>query len=229
MLHANLHDGHDFDAIAPRLAEQYRTITVDWPWHGDSDTPSPPAEPSVTLFADVLEDVVAALDLPPAVFIGNSVGGFSAARLAITHPDRVGGLVLVNSGGFIPWNPLTRTFCRLLGIPTVIRWIMPGLVRSYMKAQTPGDQAIAARVMARAKEPSGARACAAIWKSFADPSHDLRARRAELKAPTLLVWGERDPSFRFALAGPPMKRSADHVSRCSLPGMSSFRQRQRSS
>jgi pimeloyl-ACP methyl ester carboxylesterase len=193
MLHATLHDGHDFDAIAPRLAERYRTIAVDWPWHGDSDSPPAPLLPSVTLFADVLEDIVEALNLPPAVFIGNSVGGFSAARLAITHPGRVRGLVLVNAGGFVPWNPLTRSFCRLLGVPSVTRRVMPHLVHRYMKAQTPEDEAIARRVAARARTSDGAKTAAAIWRSFAGPDHDLRARAKELKAPTLLVWGAQDP------------------------------------
>jgi pimeloyl-ACP methyl ester carboxylesterase len=193
MLHATLHDGHDFDAIAPRLAERYRTIAVDWPWHGGSDSPPAPLVPSVTLFADVLEDIVEALDLPPAVFIGNSVGGFSAARLAITHPSRVLGLVLVNTAGFVPWNPLTRSFCRLLGVPSVTRRVMPRLVHSYMKAQTRQDKAITRRVATRASKPEGARTAAAIWRSFAGPSHDLRARAERLKAPTLLVWGAHDP------------------------------------
>jgi pimeloyl-ACP methyl ester carboxylesterase len=62
-----------------------------------------------------------------------------------------------------------------------------------MKAQTLEDEAIVRRAVARVKEPDGARAAAAIWRSFADPGHDLRARAEELKAPTLLVWGAQDP------------------------------------
>ena len=37
LLHATLHDRHDFDPIAETLARRYRTIAVDWPGHGDSD------------------------------------------------------------------------------------------------------------------------------------------------------------------------------------------------
>ena len=44
---------------------------------------------TAALLADVLEDVVAALDLGPAVLLGNSIGGFAAVRLAARHPERV--------------------------------------------------------------------------------------------------------------------------------------------
>ena len=37
LLHATLHDRHDFDPIVETLAQRYRTIAVDWPGHGDSD------------------------------------------------------------------------------------------------------------------------------------------------------------------------------------------------
>ncbi|KAK9365556.1 Alpha/Beta hydrolase protein [Lipomyces kononenkoae] len=105
MLHAALHDCHDFDHIAVELAVHYQTFAVDWPWHGDSKGPSLVSRaaadrPRAVELASILEDFVTVLDLPPAVIIGNSVGGFAAARLAISTPSRVRALVLVNSGGF---------------------------------------------------------------------------------------------------------------------------------
>src|ERR1700722_8094834 len=109
LLHATLHDRHDFDPIVETLAKRYRTIAVDWPGHGESDPIDASIEPSAPLFADVLEDVADGLGLSRAVLIGNSVGGFAAARLAINRPESVAGLVLVNAGGFVPWNPLARS------------------------------------------------------------------------------------------------------------------------
>src|ERR1700741_2188034 len=125
LLHATLHDRHDFDPIIEALARRYRTIAVDWPGHGDSDPVGATVDPSAPLFADVLEDVVDGLGLSRAVLIGNSVGGFAAARLAITRPEAVAGLILVNAGGFVPWNPLARSFCRVVGPPAVFRRAAP--------------------------------------------------------------------------------------------------------
>ncbi|WP_156690091.1 alpha/beta fold hydrolase [Mycobacterium sp. Marseille-P9652] len=192
LLHATLHDRHDFDPVVEALARHYRTIAVDWPGHGDSDPVDATLEASAPLFADVLEDVVDGLGLSRVMLIGNSVGGFAAARLAITRPDSVAGLVLVNSGGFVPWNALSRGLCRVLGTPAMFRRAAPLLVRGYMKAKTDSDRAIAERAIAKARTPDGIRTGTALWRSFAGPGHDLRERAAELTAPTLIVWGKND-------------------------------------
>jgi pimeloyl-ACP methyl ester carboxylesterase len=190
LLHATLHDSHDFDPIRQPLARHYRTIAVDWPGHGESDPPDVPA--GAPLFADVLEDVVDGLGISRAVLIGNSVGGFAAARLALNRPALVAGLVLVNTGGFVPQNLLSRTACRMLGTPAVFRRLAPVFVRGYMKPKTDSDRTIAERACAVAKTQAGVSTGAALWRSFATPAHDLRGRAAELTCPTLIVWGKRD-------------------------------------
>jgi pimeloyl-ACP methyl ester carboxylesterase len=192
LLHATLHDRHDFDPIVEVLAERYRTIAVDWPGHGDSDPVDATIEPGAPLFADVLEDVVDGLGLSRAVLIGNSVGGFAAARLAMNRPDSVAGLVLVNAGGFVTWNPLSRMSCRVLGTPAVFRRAAPLFVRGYMKAKTDSDRQIIQRATAAAKTSEGIRVATGLWRSFASPEHDLRSRAGELSVPTLIVWGKKD-------------------------------------
>src|ERR1700722_17719166 len=157
LLHATLHDRHDFDPILEALARRSRTIAVDWPGHGDSDPVHSALEPSAPLFADVLEDVVDGLGVTRTVLIGNSVGGFAAARLAINRPECVAGLVLVNAGGFIPLSPLTRTFCRVVGTPAFVRLAGPGFIRGYMKATTDSDRRIVAGAIAATKTAEGIR------------------------------------------------------------------------
>ncbi|KAH8812686.1 alpha/beta hydrolase fold protein [Xylogone sp. PMI_703] len=199
MLHANLHDSSDYSIIAARLLDGgYQTITLDWPLHGNSLSIAPELSRSqaikATSFADALEDFTLALNLnQPALFIGNSVGGFAAARLAITHPERVLGLILVNTGGFVSWNPVSRLFCHILSIPTVIRFAFPYFVRKYMSPQTKEDERITNLVSTRAKTAEGSQVAALLWKSFLGPGHDLRSKAKDITAPTLLVWGARDP------------------------------------
>src|ERR1700737_2775050 len=126
LLHATLHDRHDFAPIVEALARRRRVVAVDWPGHGESQSADGVTGP---LMADVLDDIVAALNLEDSVLIGNSVGGSAAARLAITRPELVKGLVLVNTGGFVPNTPFTAAFCRLMG-----------------SGDAPGDAAVRARV-----------------------------------------------------------------------------------
>lgn len=197
LLHATLHDHHDFDRIVPQLSEEYQTISLDWPWHGASSDPTTNSttKPSAIAMADALEDFVTALDLPPATLIGNSVGGFAAARLAITHPQRVRALILVNTGGFTIWNIFTRFFCYILGFPAVARLVLPHLIPRYMKSQTPNDMAVCKKAVARARSRDGASVAAGFWRSFLDEQHDLRDRARSIKAPTLVVWGVDDVVF----------------------------------
>lgn len=192
LLHATLHDRHDFDPIVETLARRYRTIAVDWPGHGDSDPVDSALKPGALLAADVLEDVVDGLRLTSAVLIGNSVGGFAAARLAINRPECVAGLVLVNSGGFVSFTPLTRALCRVIGSSAFVRLAGPLFIRGYMKAKSDDDRQIIARAVAATRTPEGVRTMTGLWRSFPTPGHDLRSRAAELRAPTLIVWGRKD-------------------------------------
>ncbi|GAB2515809.1 alpha/beta fold hydrolase [Nocardia heshunensis] len=189
-LHANLHDHHDFDPIVPALAAEHRVIAVDWPGHGASEP-----NPGVTAvgLADTLLELVTALDLDRAVFLGNSVGGYAAARLAIDHPDRVAGLVLVNTGGFVRQSPLTRAYCNLYGSAAVARYLIPRSVRSYMKPVSPADDAVIDRATRVAATAAGRATYRSLWHSFNDPGYDLTTRAASITAPTLIVWGGRDP------------------------------------
>jgi len=138
-------------------------------------------------------DIVNALNLSHAIFIGNSVGGFAAGRLAITHPDKVAGLVLVNTGGFVHLDWISRLFINLLGIPIVIRWILPVLAPRYMLPENAEDQKITTQVTTSAKTVEGSKIAASLWKSFLDPGYDLTSQASKVKAPTLIIWGKKDP------------------------------------
>jgi pimeloyl-ACP methyl ester carboxylesterase len=196
LLHATLHDRHDFDPVTDALARHGRVIAVDWPGHGESDSADGISGP---LLADVLEDVVDALGLEDLVLVGNSVGGSAAARLAITRPHAVAGLVLVNTGGFVPNNLFTKAFCRMMGTPGLAKLMLPRFVPAYMKAQTPADERISRKAIARARTNDGVATAASLWRSFSTPEYDLRERAHRIVAPTLVVWGAKDPTLSLRI------------------------------
>jgi pimeloyl-ACP methyl ester carboxylesterase len=190
LLASGAHTREDFDELRARLPG-VRTIAPDWPGHGAS--PAPSRQLTAMACADAAEDLVAALAPGGAVVLGNSVGGFSAARLAIRRPELVRGLVLVDSGGFLPRTPPLRGFCRAMSSPRFLRTIYPTFGRRYMRAQTDADRAALARAVATARAEPGTSAVTGLWRSFASPEHDLRAEVGSIAAPTLIVWGRRDP------------------------------------
>lgn len=193
LLHANPGDCRDFAAVMPALAKNFRVLTLDWPGYGRSSLTKDPATVTVEDIYQTLRAFLDALALGPAVFIGNSVGGNAAARLAIESPERVRALVLVSPGGFTQHNVITRTFCRLQGSRfSLSPRRFAGL---YLKKRTPTTEAMLERAATVQREPIPQALNRALWRSFLEPAHDLRERAAQLKVPTLLVFGAKDPAI----------------------------------
>lgn len=189
-LHANLHDRTDYTGVAGRLGRGRRFIALDWPGHGASPAGENPL--TAAELGDLAIEFVDRLGLTNLVVVGNSVGGYAACRVALARPTCVAGLVLVNTGGFTPHNAFSRTFCAVLGRPTVMRAVAPTFARAYMRPKTAADRDVIARVRASARTAVGARTGAALWRSFTDPAHDLRTTAAAITSPVLITWGARD-------------------------------------
>ena len=191
LLHANPGDSQDFEAVMPALAQQYRVLAVDWPGYGKSSVPEQPQTIGVLFFYRVLREFLTALDLPPASFMGNSLGGNAAARLALERPDLVRALVLVAPGGFASPNLRTRLFCALQGSRLSLSPYR--FARLYLKCRTPTTQAMLARASTTQAAAPQLTLNRAIWRNFATADNDLRALAQDIKAPTLLLFGNRDP------------------------------------
>src|SRR5271165_7675187 len=81
----------------PVFASRNRVITLDLPGFGHS--PMPAEQITISGYARVLEHLLDQLDVDAAAVVGNSMGGFVAAELAIAVPQRVERLVLVSAAG----------------------------------------------------------------------------------------------------------------------------------
>ncbi len=191
MLPSGAHRRGDFDELRALLPKRFHTIAIDWPGHGDSLAGS--GEHSAMGFADLAEEVVAALAPQGAVVLGNSVGGFAAGRLAIRRPELVRGLVIVDGGGFDGRPPQARLFCALMSRPGFLRRIYPAFSRLYMRPRTTADRRARAGALETVADDAGRAVVNGLWRSFASPEHDLRAGAPGIAAPTLVVWGRRDP------------------------------------
>jgi pimeloyl-ACP methyl ester carboxylesterase len=191
MLPSGAHDRHDYDELRSLLGERYRSISLDWPGHGES--PAGEGAATAMRFADIAEQLVEQLAPTGAVVLGNSVGGFAAARLAIRRPELVRGLVLLDSGGFAGRPLQVRAFCALMSRPWFLRRIYPAFSALYMRSRTPADRRAREVGVATTSCDPGLRAVTQLWRSFSSPEHDLRDAAGSILAPTLLIWGRRDP------------------------------------
>jgi pimeloyl-ACP methyl ester carboxylesterase len=82
--------------VANRVAQTHQSILYDLRGHGRSERPATGYQVS-TMVAD-LNALLDALDVKTAVtLVGNSFGGLLAVAFALSHPERVAALVLVDA------------------------------------------------------------------------------------------------------------------------------------
>jgi pimeloyl-ACP methyl ester carboxylesterase len=205
LLHANPGDRRDWDGVAAALATRFRVLALDWPGFGESPAPAAPA--SATWLAEVLGAFLDAVRPGAAWLIGSSVGGYAALSEALIRPQRVHGVVLVDPAGFTAHTAFTRAFCAIKGREWVTRRIAGRFARRYLRARNEITRAMIARADLERDEPARVAVDAAIWRSFRDPSCDLRERAASVKVPVRIVWGRFDPNVPLAKDGAQARRA----------------------
>jgi 4,5:9,10-diseco-3-hydroxy-5,9,17-trioxoandrosta-1(10),2-diene-4-oate hydrolase len=210
-LHAVGHGARDFEALRLGLRGRARVIALDWPGHGRSGEDAEP--PSAERYAALLRGLVEGLGLGELVLLGNSIGGAAALRFAAACPERVRGLVLVDSGGLdrvdLAARLATRAMARFFGAGARgARWF-PRAFALYYRLVLPGPAARAQRERIVASAREVAPLLAAAWRSFGEPSADLRERARALRCPVLVAWAEGDRVLRLARSLPAIRRIPD--------------------
>jgi len=92
LIHGMAFDRAGWGPLLPKLGRRFRLVLVDNRGTGRSGRPA-----GSFAVADMADDIVAVLDtagIREAHILGASLGGMVAQELAITHPERVRGLVL---------------------------------------------------------------------------------------------------------------------------------------
>lgn len=116
-------NARDFEAVADRLAGDWRVLAVDLRGRGDSDYAKDPASYAPPTYVD---DVLALLDelaLPRVVSFGTSLGGIVTMLLAARAPDRLAGALFNDVGPAIEPAGLAR-IRTYVGKPSVFpTWI----------------------------------------------------------------------------------------------------------
>lgn len=185
-----------FRHLAPALAAAgFRVATMDLRGHGDSDD----------TFSDFGDEAAGsdALSLieelggGPAVIVGNSMGAGAAVWAAAEQPDSVTGLVLV--GPFVRDVPLSAVQRLALAVALRRPW-GPTAWTAYWTRLFPGRPPTDF-AQQRARVEDSVRRHWAAFKATTRTSHAAaEARLGQLRVPTLVVMGERDPDFPDPLA-----------------------------
>jgi 4,5:9,10-diseco-3-hydroxy-5,9,17-trioxoandrosta-1(10),2-diene-4-oate hydrolase len=191
----------NFGRNFPVFATRFRTLMVDQPGFGKSG--KPPVTGSYFAFsAGALAGLLTSLGIGRVHLVGNSLGGGTAVRFALSYPERAGRLVLMGPGGlslnvFSP-DP-TEGVKRLMEFaapPGPTREKLAAFLRTLVFDQRLITDELVDERFAAASDPQALAAMASMGASFFNPAHaeeGLLWREAHrLQQRVLLIWGRED-------------------------------------
>lgn len=192
-LHGFTDSSHSWSTTAPLLADKFRCFLLDQRGHGDSEKP----QGGYTV-PQLGEDVIAfmdALEIKKATLVGHSMGSFVAHQVASANAGRVSRLVLVASAPTCVGNPVLPEIWKIYGAPGFKDPIDPKLIEAWQTGPNPVDPAFFTKVLEESAKPP-----ARVWKSCLRGlmTDDHRFFLKDIKAPTLILWGDKDTFFSKA-------------------------------
>ncbi|WP_414937436.1 4,5:9,10-diseco-3-hydroxy-5,9,17-trioxoandrosta-1(10),2-diene-4-oate hydrolase [Amycolatopsis sp. cmx-11-51] len=191
----------NFGRNLPVFGKNYRTLAIDQPGFGRSGKPTEHPQ-YFRHSADAVTGLMDELGIERAHFVGNSLGGGTAVRLALNHPKRAGRLVLMGPGGlsvnlFAP-DPTEgiKNLGRFSAPPGPSREKLEAFLRIMVHDQSLITEELIDDRFAAASAPESLAAMKAMGKSFARPDtyeEGMLWREAHrLRQRVLLIWGRED-------------------------------------
>ncbi len=108
-----------WNRIIPYLSKHYKLLCVDYLGVGDSDKPRSGFGYTIEEQADLIVEMIDALQIPKAKIFGVSYGGAIALNLAARYPERLDKIISIEGNGIrnqdFPYRPMKG----LLGWPVV--------------------------------------------------------------------------------------------------------------
>lgn len=191
------------------LSPSFRTIAVDLLGFGDSDKPLG-ASYGPDFQARGIVDLLTALGLERAHFVGHSMGGRAALEVGFLHPERTLGLVLMTPAmawlRVRRWAPYLRLLRPELGLIQVApRPLVEGFLRRVIPRSDAPWAASAIDEFVRTYTTARGRAAfyAAARHIYLDEPHGddgFWTRLRALSPESLFIWGRHDPLVPISFA-----------------------------
>lgn len=188
LIHGYTDNSRSWSLMAPFLRDR-RLIAIDLRGHGKSDAP-----PCCYAYSDLADDAALFLDaigVAKADVIGHSLGSLAAQLLAAQHPDMVDRLVLVSSTTAVGSAPGSWLWDNIMPLSPPI-----DPESQFMKDWYANPNPVDEDFLARERAESAATPIQ-VWHGvlWGMATADLAPVSSLVKAPVLVVWGDKDPLF----------------------------------
>lgn len=182
MVHGFMVNAGNWSAIAPKLKRNNKVIIPDLPGHGKS--PWPVSNKIEDIGESALEFLYQKTSEAPAVLIGNSMGGAIVLRFALSYPERVKKLVLINTAG-LQWH-LDKDLLLPKDRSSALRKVQT-LINPYLKPPAFILDDIARQTTFQFEN--------LLREAMVHQDFVLNTKLKDLSVPTYVFWGEKDGLF----------------------------------
>lgn len=182
LIHGLAASTYVYHKVFDPLAEHFTVYAFDS--KGFGATAKTRGDYTLNNLRDHLRDFLDAAGIERAVLVAHSMGGEVALRFALDAPERVQGLVLLDSAGYVQPEDSRETF------RAILRWTLSG---SHEK--TRADVRAHVRPL---RTVHGNRAW--LHRRYGDDWGNVADRIPEITVPVLLMWCEDDPVLPVAHA-----------------------------
>lgn len=192
LLHGLGGDATNWAMTVPALAQKFHVYVPDQIGFGQSDKPM--INYRVATLVDFLAQFYKKLGIEKATIVGNSLGGWTAASFAISYPEKVEKLVLVDAAGYTSkrWNgpELSKDLYSVLNPATTADLKRAMSAVFYNKAMLT-DAFVETAFANKLKRGDGYTINAFIDSVLRGEDY-IDDKVKTIKAPTLVVWGRED-------------------------------------
>jgi pimeloyl-ACP methyl ester carboxylesterase len=206
-VHGILVDGRLWRAVAEGLARRgFRCIVPTWPLGSHTIPVTDATALSLHGVADVINDVIVALDLSDVTLVGSDTGGGLCQLVVDAYPDRIGRLILTNCDAFdqCPPFPFDVAFGLLRGPVSIKSLLVPMRLPMLRHSplgfglliNRPDAHLTSAWIQPCLNDTRICRDLATLLRQVASTDlTDVATRLPRFTKPVTLVWGQRDRCF----------------------------------
>jgi pimeloyl-ACP methyl ester carboxylesterase len=196
LIHGTSSSLHTWDSIVPSLLNKKRIIRLDIPAFGLTG-PHPGRDYSITFYNQFIDSFLSTLGVQQYIIAGNSLGGSIAWNQALSYPQKVKQLILINSGGYPKKNEKGNIGFKLASMPVIgdvlVKFTPRSLIRKSIEDVYSDKSKVNEQLVQRYYDlllREGNRK--ATLDIFKQRKYTSSEKIKSVSTPTLIIWGEED-------------------------------------